>query len=175
MCCHGFKLLPLFPSILSVCVCVCVYIDLCFSASCRVFCICLSIQHQKCLGRRNMTNPVTCGLWAWSCTFCEYLCVTVSYYVFKATLQNYKLLKEDTNVCSLFLVSAAFPRSTQTQDRPSLQGWSRGSGWASMSSPTLSGLTFQRKVRSLHWSMIMIFWCEKVFERSIIFYLSVLN
>lgn len=38
-------------------------------------------------------------------------------------------------------------RFTPTLARPSLQGWNAGSGWASMSSPTQSGLRCHRKVR----------------------------
>lgn len=42
--------------------------------------------------------------------------------------------------------SVGFLLSIQTRVRPSLQVWSRGSDWASMSFPTPSGSTFQKKV-----------------------------
>ena len=49
-----------------VCVCTCVCVRVCLS-------FCPSVcQPLRCLGQRNMTNHVICGLWVWSCTLCEY-------------------------------------------------------------------------------------------------------
>lgn len=119
---------------------------------CFFFCICFSCSTRSARAReiRQVMWHVVSG--GYHVHFVSIMSVTRS-----ASLNMYSCGSIIKGCCDVLLFvfcllmfcfpdSVGFLLSIQTRVRPSLQVWSRGSDWASMSFPTPSGWMFQKKV-----------------------------